>query len=90
MQKVRPRRKPYSALARSFGGELVVGLIRVTCRFPRLIRSLPDLITRLPGYSRSGLAFHLRVYWAYSAHDSYPSKLASKQLCDVILGITPD
>jgi ABC-type amino acid transport substrate-binding protein len=32
----------------------------------------------------------LRVYWAYSAHDSYPSKLASKQLCDVIVGVMPD
>jgi ABC-type amino acid transport substrate-binding protein len=30
------------------------------------------------------------VYWAYSAHDSYPSKLATKKQCDVILGVMPD
>ena len=36
------------------------------------------------------LGVSLRVYWAYSAHDSYPSKLAAKQLCDVILGVMPD
>ena len=32
----------------------------------------------------------LRVYWAYSSHDSYPSKLTSRGLCDVILGVMPD
>ena len=32
----------------------------------------------------------LQVYWGYSSHDSYPSKLATKKLCDVMLGVMPD
>ena len=36
------------------------------------------------------MGLSLRVYWAYSAHDSYPSKLATKKQCDVILGVMPD
>ena len=30
------------------------------------------------------------MYWAYSSHDSYPSKLASRRDCDLILGVTAD
>jgi ABC-type amino acid transport substrate-binding protein len=44
----------------------------------------------LAGLLAEQLSVKLRVYWAYSAHDSYPSKLAAKQLCDVILGVIPD
>ena len=44
----------------------------------------------IAGLLAEQLGVSLRVYWAYSAHDSYPSKLASKQLCDVILGVMPD
>jgi polar amino acid transport system substrate-binding protein len=32
----------------------------------------------------------LDIYWAYSSHDSYPSKLANKYFCDVMLGVMPD
>ena len=35
------------------------------------------------------LGVRLRVYWAYSSHDSYPSKL-SRGLCDVLLGVAVD
>lgn len=34
-------------------------------------------------------AVPLRVYGALSAHDSYASTLATKNLCDRILGIIP-
>jgi ABC-type amino acid transport substrate-binding protein len=35
------------------------------------------------------MGVRLRVFWAYSSHDSYPSKL-TRGLCDVLLGVTPD
>ena len=44
----------------------------------------------IAGLLAEQLGVRLRVYWAISAHDSYPSKLSSKALCDVILGIMPD
>ena len=43
----------------------------------------------IAGLLAKELGVRLRVYWAYSSHDSYPSKL-SKGLCDVLLGVTPD
>jgi ABC-type amino acid transport substrate-binding protein len=44
----------------------------------------------IAGLLAQQLGVRLRVYWAIAAHDSYPSKLSSKGLCDVILGIMPD
>ncbi len=44
----------------------------------------------IAGLLAEKLGVRLRIYWAYSSHDSYPSKLASKGLCDVILGVMPD
>ena len=64
--------------------------IRTTSRFPRRIPSPPGSTTRSPACSPQQLGVPLRVYWALSTHDSYPSKLAAKRLCDVILGIMPD
>ncbi len=44
----------------------------------------------IAGLLAQQLGLPLRVYWALSTHDSYPSKLSAKRLCDVILGIMPD
>ena len=44
----------------------------------------------IAGLLAEQLGVRLRVYWAISAHDSYPSKLSAKGLCDVILGVMPD
>jgi polar amino acid transport system substrate-binding protein len=43
----------------------------------------------IAGLLAKELGVRLRVYWAYTSHDSYPSKL-SKGLCDVLLGVTAD
>ena len=44
----------------------------------------------IAGLLAKKLGVALRVYWAYSQHDSYPSKLATKKFCDVMLGVMPD
>lgn len=91
MQKVQASKKPYSALARiRSAGELVVGLDQNNQPFSTAHPKPAGLDYEVAGLLAEQLGVSLRVYWAYSAHDSYPSKLASKQLCDVILGITPD
>lgn len=91
MQKVQASKKPYSALARiRSAGELVVGLDQNNLPFSTAHPKPAGLDYEIAGLLAERLGVSLRVYWAYSSHDSYPSKLASKQLCDVILGITPD
>ena len=64
--------------------------IRTTCRSRRPIPRPAGLDYEIAGLLAEQLGVSLRVYWAFSAHDSYPSKLATKQLCDVILGVMPD
>jgi polar amino acid transport system substrate-binding protein len=44
----------------------------------------------IAGLLAEKLGVSLRVFWGYSSHDSYPSKLATKKLCDVMLGVMPD
>ena len=44
----------------------------------------------IAGLLAKELGVKLRVYWAYSSHDSYPSKLSSRGLCDLILGVMAD
>ena len=44
----------------------------------------------IAGLLAKKLGVSLNIYWAYSAHDSYPSKLATRKLCDVMLGVMPD
>ena len=64
--------------------------IRTTCRSRRLIPEPAGLDYEIAGLLAKQLGVRLRVYWAISAHDSYPSKLSAKGLCDVILGVMPD
>jgi ABC-type amino acid transport substrate-binding protein len=83
--------RPYSGLARvRSAGALVVGLDQNNLPFSTAHPAPAGLDYEVAGLLAEKLGVSLRVYWAYSAHDSYPSKLASKRLCDVILGVMPD
>jgi ABC-type amino acid transport substrate-binding protein len=91
MRKIQTSKHPYDALARiRSAGELVVGLDQNNLPFSTAHPSPAGLDHEIAGLLAEQLGVSLRVYWALSAHDSYPSKLASKQLCDVILGVMPD
>jgi ABC-type amino acid transport substrate-binding protein len=91
MQRVQGSKAPYGGLARvRSGGELVVGLDQQNLPLSSAHPEPAGLDHEIAGLLAAELGASLRVYWAYSAHDSYPSKLASKQLCDVILGVMPD
>jgi polar amino acid transport system substrate-binding protein len=71
-------------------GELVVGLDQNNLPFSTAHPKAAGLDYEIAGLLAEQLGVSLRVYWAYSAHDSYPSKLATKKQCDVILGVMPD
>ncbi len=91
MRKIQTSKHPYSTMARIHSaGALVVGLDQNNLPFSTAHPAPAGLDYEIAGLLAGQLGVSLRVYWAYSAHDSYPSKLAAKQLCDVILGIMPD
>jgi ABC-type amino acid transport substrate-binding protein len=91
LEKVQTSKIPYGGLARiRSAGELVVGLDRSNLPFSTAYPKPAGLDYEIAGLLAEKLGLSLRVYWAYSAHDSYPSKLASKKFCDVILGVMPD
>ena len=91
MERIQTSRHAYTGLARvRSAGELVVGLDQNNLPFSTANPEPAGLDYEIAGLLAEELGVSLRVYWAYSAHDSYPSKLASKHLCDVILGVTPD
>ncbi len=92
MQRVQTSKTRYDGLARiRSAGELVVGLDQNNLPFSVASQPKPSgLDYEIAALLAEQLGVTLRVYWAYSSHDSYPSKLASKQLCDVILGVIPD
>jgi ABC-type amino acid transport substrate-binding protein len=91
MRKVQTSKRPYDAMARiRSAGELVVGLDQNNLPFSTAHPSPAGLDHEIAGLLTERLGVSLRVYWAFSSHDSYPSKLATKRLCDVILGVTPD
>jgi ABC-type amino acid transport substrate-binding protein len=91
MQKIQGSKQGYRALDRvRSAGELVVGLDQENLPFSTAHPTPAGLDYEIAGLLAEQLGVSLRVYWAYSAHDSYPSKLAAKQLCDVILGVMAD
>ncbi len=91
MQRVQTSKKRYAGLERLHSsGTLVVGLDQSNLPFSTAHPVPAGLDYDIARLLAEQLGLSLRVYWAYSAHDSYPSKLASKNLCDVILGIMPD
>jgi ABC-type amino acid transport substrate-binding protein len=91
MQKIQTSKHGYHGLSRvRAAGELVVGLDQNNLPFSTAHPQPSGLDYEIAGLLAEQLGVRLRVYWAYSSHDSYPSKLASKGLCDVILGVMPD
>jgi polar amino acid transport system substrate-binding protein len=91
MQKIQSSKRSYSGLARvRSAGKLVVGLDQNNLPFSTAHPRASGLDYEIAGLLAEQLGTRLRVYWAYSSHDSYPSKLASKGLCDVILGVMAD
>jgi polar amino acid transport system substrate-binding protein len=91
MQKIQTSKQAYSGLARiRSAGELVVGLDQNNLPFATAHPEPSGLDHEIAGLLADQLGVRLRVYWALSAHDSYPSKLSAKGLCDVILGVMPD
>jgi ABC-type amino acid transport substrate-binding protein len=91
MERVQKSKVAYSGMARvRSAGEIVVGLDQNNLPLSTAHPRPAGLDLEIAGLLADRLGVTLRVYWAYSSHDSYASKLSSKQLCDVILGITPD
>lgn len=91
MGKRQSSKNPYSGLERiRSAGTLVVGLDQHNLPFSTVHPKPAGLDYEIAALLAKELGVSLQIYWAYSSHDSYPSKLATKGLCDVILGITPD
>ena len=84
-------RQSYDGLARIRSrGSLIVGLDQNNLPFSTAHPLASGLDYEVAELLANELGVSLEVYWAYSSHDSYPSKLANKKLCDVILGVMPD
>jgi polar amino acid transport system substrate-binding protein len=91
LARVQRSKHSYGGLERvRSAGELVVGLDQNNLPFSTAHPKAAGLDYEIAGLLAEQLGLSLRVYWAYSAHDSYPSKLATKKQCDVILGVMPD
>jgi ABC-type amino acid transport substrate-binding protein len=71
-------------------GTLIVGLDQNNLPFSTAHPQPAGLDYEIAQQIAKQLGVSLDVYWAYSSHDSYPAKLAKKELCDVILGVMPD
>jgi len=71
-------------------GVLVVGLGQNNLPFSAAHPEPAGLDYDIARLLADKLGVTLHVYWAYSAHNSYPSKLATKKLCDVMLGVMAD
>jgi polar amino acid transport system substrate-binding protein len=91
LARLQTSKHSYGGLARvRSAGELVLGLDQNNLPFSTAHPKPAGLDYEIAGLLAEQLGVSLRVYWAYSAHDSYPSKLATKKQCDVILGVMPD
>jgi putative heme-binding domain-containing protein len=91
MQTIQRSKQAYSGLARvRSSGELVVGLDQNNLPFSAAHPRPAGLDYEIAGELADRLGVRLRVFWGIAAHDSYPSKLTAKALCDVILGVMPD
>ncbi|MDC0936740.1 transporter substrate-binding domain-containing protein, partial [Pirellulales bacterium] len=71
-------------------GTLVVGLDQNNLPYSTAHPQPAGVDLEISALLAEKLGVSLEVYWAYSSHDSYPSKLAKKRSCDVILGVMPD
>lgn len=87
----RRSKKGYSGLERiRSAGRLIVGLDQNNLPFSTAHPKPAGLNYEIGGLLAERLGVALQVYWAYSSHDSFPSKLATKKYCDAILGVMPD
>jgi polar amino acid transport system substrate-binding protein len=90
LQKIQASKTAYRGLARvRSAGEIVVGLDQNNLPFSTAHPEPKGLDYEIAELLAKEMGVRLRVYWAYSSHDSYPSKL-TKGLCDVLLGVLPD
>ncbi len=91
MKILKTSKNPYGGLARiQSAGVLVVGLDQRNLPLSSVHPKPAGLDYEIAGLLAKKLGVDLKIYWAYSAHDSYPSKLATRKLCDVMLGVMPD
>jgi ABC-type amino acid transport substrate-binding protein len=91
MQKLQTSNNPYGGLERvRSAGILAVALDQGNLPFSAAHPKPAGLDYEIAGLLAEKLGVSLHVYWAYSAHDSYPGKLTAKKSCDVILGLMPD
>ncbi|MBM4070316.1 MAG: transporter substrate-binding domain-containing protein [Planctomycetes bacterium] len=91
MQRVQGSKNPYSGLERvRSAGVLVVGLDQRNLPFSTAHPRPAGLDYEIAGLLAKKLGVSLRIYWGYSSHASYPSRLATRKLCDVMLGVMPD
>lgn len=91
MQKLQTSRNPYGGLERvRSAGRLIVGLDPNNLPFSAAHPEPAGLDYEIARLLAEKLGVSLHIYWGYSTHDSYPSRLASKKYCDVMLGIMPD
>lgn len=91
MERRQKSKQRYAALQRiRSGGVLVVGLDHNSLPFSAAHPEPAGLDYDIARLLAEKLGVSLSVYWAYSSHDSYPSKLATRELCDVMLGVMPD
>ena len=91
MHRRQKSKDAYAGLQRIRGaGVLVVGLDHNSLPFSAVHPKPAGLDYEIAGLLAEKLQVSLKVYWAYSSHDSYPSKLATRELCDVMLGVMPD
>lgn len=84
-------RQSYDGLAKIRSrGTLIVGLDQNNLPFSTTHPQPAGVDYEIAQLLAEKLGVSLQVYWAYSSHDSYPSKLANKRFCDVILGVMHD
>lgn len=84
-------KKSYAGLDRiRSAGRLIVGLDPNNLPFSTAHPKPAGLDYEIASLLADRLGVSLQVYWAYSSHDSYASKLATKKYCDAILGVMPD
>jgi ABC-type amino acid transport substrate-binding protein len=91
MERRQRSKQRYTGLQRiRSAGVLVVGMDHNSLPFSAVHPEPAGLDYDIARLLAEKLGVSLSVYWAYSSHDSYPSKLATKELCDVMLGVMPD
>ncbi|MBI2826084.1 MAG: transporter substrate-binding domain-containing protein [Planctomycetia bacterium] len=91
MQRRQRSKQRYTGMQRiRSAGVLVVGLDQNSLPSSAAHPEPAGLDYEIAALVAERLGVSLRVYWAYSSHDSYPSKLAAKELCDVMFGVMPD